>query len=134
MGMPTHAQGEGWLTACGWDRANVVRWTDDPSQVTCRRCLAKITPAAEDTPDADIEVPDHPYFGNLCTGFGGESRCLLCGKPEAAHRMKHPYPCPTEGCPGNSRYAPPGRGHIDGCTYLYPPVSDQDQPAGPKED
>ena len=43
---------------------------------------------------ADLEAPDHPYFGNACTGFGGESRCLLCGKPETAHGLYTPaQPC-----------------------------------------
>ncbi len=28
--------------------------------------------------------------------------------------------CPTDGCPGDVRYAAPGRGHIDGCTYPLP--------------
>ncbi|MFS0885219.1 hypothetical protein [Aeromicrobium sp. 179-A 4D2 NHS] len=28
--------------------------------------------------------------------------------------------CPTDGCPGDGRYAPPGRGHLEGCNYLTP--------------
>lgn len=32
---------------------------------------------------------------------------------EAFHHGK----CPTLGCRGDERYAAPGRGHIDGCTY-----------------
>lgn len=26
--------------------------------------------------------------------------------------------CPIGGCDGDARYAPPGRGHREGCTYL----------------
>lgn len=29
-----------------------------------------------------------------------------------------PGSCPVLGCQGDARYAPPGRGHRDGCTYL----------------
>lgn len=25
--------------------------------------------------------------------------------------------CSTEGCPGDARYAAPGRGHVEGCVY-----------------
>lgn len=28
-----------------------------------------------------------------------------------------PASCPTEGCPGDVRYAAPGRGHVVGCGY-----------------
>ena len=28
--------------------------------------------------------------------------------------------CPTPNCPGDARYAAPGRGHIEGCTYPRP--------------
>ena len=39
----------------------------------------------------------------------------------AVSQMKNRYPCPTEGCPGDGRYAAPGRGHRDGCQYRIPP-------------
>jgi hypothetical protein len=34
-----HGKGDGWLTTCGLDRANVILWTDDVARVTCPRCL-----------------------------------------------------------------------------------------------
>lgn len=37
---PVHSEGEGWLTACGQDRANVRLWTRDTALVTCPACLA----------------------------------------------------------------------------------------------
>lgn len=30
-----------------------------------------------------------------------------------------PSACTTTGCGGDPRYAPPGRGHVDGCQYLF---------------
>jgi len=29
----------------------------------------------------------------------------------------HEHPCPTPGCPGDGRYAAPGRGHLAGCEH-----------------
>src|SRR5690606_32346728 len=29
----------------------------------------------------------------------------------------NPDPCDTPGCPGDSRYPAPGRGHVEGCKY-----------------
>lgn len=35
---------------------------------------------------------------------------------------KHPeHPCPTEDCPGDARYLPPGRGHASNCGYMRTP-------------
>lgn len=45
-----------------------------------------------------------PHWHNEVTGF-----------PVTKHEG---FPCPTEGCPGDARYAPPGRGHLASCTYL----------------
>lgn len=34
----------------------------------------------------------------------------------ARHRGQHlMFPCAHPGCPGDGRYAPPGRGHLEGC-------------------
>jgi len=40
-----------------------------------------------------------------------------------ARPAPHRFPCSTDGCPGDGRYVPPGRGHVEGCTAL-PSVSD----------
>lgn len=41
-----------------------------------------------------------------------------------ARPAPHRWPCATDGCPGDGRYAPPGRGHVEGCTGpIYPPAS-----------
>lgn len=49
----------------------------------------------------------------------GCSRDMRLTPPEVS---KHRYPCPTDGCPGDGRYAAPGRGHIEGCTSpVFPP-------------
>lgn len=47
-GLPTHARGDGWLTACGQDRANVCHWTDDPEAVTCPACTRVLSPGPGD--------------------------------------------------------------------------------------
>lgn len=42
-------------------------------------------------------VYDHLYFGNVCSGFGGEVKCRWprCGKPPDLHRMgAHSKPTP----------------------------------------
>lgn len=37
---------------------------------------------------------------------------------EFAPPVPHPiHPCQTEGCPGDGRYAAPGRGHREGCRW-----------------
>lgn len=37
--------------------------------------------------------------------------------------VKHQHPCATIGCPGDGRYAAPGRGYLVTCTYprILPP-------------
>jgi hypothetical protein len=44
-----HGRGEGILTGCGLDRANVSQWTEDLLLITCPGCLG-------DTPDAGTDV------------------------------------------------------------------------------
>lgn len=49
--------------------------------------------------------------------------CPYCTPRLSPEVSKHRYPCPTDGCPGDGRYAAPGRGHIAGCTSpVLPPA------------
>lgn len=34
-------------------------------------------------------VTDHPYFGNVCSGFGGKLVCMTCGKHRFAHESEY---------------------------------------------
>jgi hypothetical protein len=43
----------------------------------------------------------------------GDGDCI-CPNP---YRTTEGATCTTAGCPGDARYAAPGRGHIDGCTH-----------------
>lgn len=54
-----------------------------------------------------------------------EIRCRRCGAGEAIamgsiiSQTVPPTFCTTKGCPGDPRYAAPGRGHIEGCSYPW---------------
>lgn len=57
--------------------------------------------------------------GGVFSHYPGDVlRCVACGseRQKFVMRGKSRYPCPTKDCPGDGRYAPPGRGHLDTCT------------------
>lgn len=66
--------------------------------------------------DWSLSVPE-PAKAVIRDLLGEVERLAAAGRGETTIR---PGSCPMPDCQGGARYAPPGRGHSDGCTYLNP--------------
>lgn len=89
----------------------------DENEATACSSISEVKPFGSDAPLRCLLVSPHPFYRHYAAHPGDPDRFWTWDD-------KHPeHPCPSVDCPGDARYAPPGRGHYAGCPYLhFPPV------------
>lgn len=71
--------------------------------------VSEVKPFGTDAPLRCLLVAPHPLYRHYAAFPGDPDRFWTWAD-------KHPeFPCPSVDCPGDARYAPPGRGHYGGC-------------------
>lgn len=76
-----------------------------------QRCpsVSEIRPPEVDGQLSCLLVSPHPFYRHYTALPGDPAKFWTWDD-------KHPdYPCTSPNCPGDARYAPPGKGHYSGC-------------------